>query len=56
MPYKIRKVNGYRVSSPHGVKAKRTTRAKAKRQVRLLQMKEHGITPKGGWRKRRKRR
>jgi len=51
MPYKMRKVDGYQVRSPHGVKAKHTTRAKGISQMRLLRMKEHGVTPKGGWRK-----
>jgi len=51
MPVKIKKVDGYRVSTPHGVKAKSTTKEKALAQERLLNMKEHGITPKGGWRK-----
>ena len=42
MPYKIKKQGtGYSVTSPHGTKAKHTTLAKAKAQVRLLQMKEH---------------
>ena len=47
MPYKIRKVDGYRVTSPHGVKAKGTSKAKAMRQVRLLQGVEHGWKPTG---------
>jgi hypothetical protein len=52
MPYLITRADhGFRVTSPHGVKAKHTTKAKAMAQVRLLQMKEHGITPRGGWRK-----
>ena len=43
MPYTIRKTKGgYSVKSPHGTKAKRTTKAKAKAQVRLLGMKAHG--------------
>ena len=45
MPYKIKKVDGYRVSSPHGTKAKHTTKAKAKAQVRLLQGVKHGMVP-----------
>ncbi len=51
MPVKITKISGnrYRVSTPHGVKAKSTTKEKALAQERLLNMKEHGITPKGGW-------
>jgi len=41
MPVKIKKVDGYRVSTPHGVKAKHTTKAKAERQERLLNAVEH---------------
>jgi len=42
MPEKIKKVKGgYRVSTPGGVKAKRTTKAKAEAQVRLLRGIEH---------------
>lgn len=42
MPYKISKSgSGYSVRSPHGTKAKHTTKAKAKKQVRLLQAIEH---------------
>jgi len=41
MPYTKTKVNGYRVTSPHGVKAKKTTLRKAKAQVRLLQAVKH---------------
>ncbi len=51
MPVKIKKIDGYRVRTPGGVKAKSTTKQKALAQERLLNMKEHGITPKGGWRK-----
>jgi hypothetical protein len=47
MPYKTRKVNGYKVTSPHGVKAKKTTLAKAKRQMRLLRAVKHGWKPTG---------
>ncbi len=46
MPVRIRKVNGYRVSTPGGVKAKRTTKRKAKRQARLLRAIEHGFKPR----------
>jgi hypothetical protein len=51
MPYKMEKVSGggYSMKSPHGTKAKHTTKKKAVAQIRLLNMKEHGITPKGGW-------
>jgi len=47
MPYKLRKVDGYRVSSPHGVKSNKTTLRKAKAQIRLLQGVEHGWKPTG---------
>jgi len=48
MPVKVTKVKGgYRVATPHGVKAKRTTKAKAMRQKRLLQGVEHGWKPTG---------
>lgn len=52
MPVKIKKLKSgkYRVSTPGGVKAKSTTKKKAKSQERLINMKEHGIVPKGGWR------
>lgn len=42
MPVKIEKVDGYRVSTPHGVKAKRTSKIKAEGQKRLLNALEHG--------------
>ncbi len=45
MPVKIKKVDGYRVSTPHGVKAKHTTEAKAKAQANLLRGIEHGWVP-----------
>lgn len=44
MPYRIKRVDGYQVSSPHGVHAKGTTKAKAEAQVRLL----HGVES-GNW-------
>jgi len=47
MPVKVRKVNGYRVSTPGGVKAKSTTKVKAQRQTRLLRGVEHGWKPTG---------
>jgi len=47
MPVKVCKVNGYRVSTPGGVKAKSTTKAKAMRQKRLLYGVEHGFVPTG---------
>lgn len=47
MPVKITKLKGgkARVSTPSGVKAKRTTVAKAKKQKRLLNAIEHGWKP-----------
>ena len=48
MPYKMRKVNGYRVTSPHGTKAKKTTKRMAKRQLNLLRGIKHGWRPTGG--------
>jgi len=47
MPVKIKKVDGYQVSTPHGVKAKNTTKKKAKSQKRLLNAIEHGFIPTG---------
>jgi len=47
MPVKIKKVDGYRVSTPSGVKAKRTTKKKAKAQKRLLQAIDYGWKPTG---------
>lgn len=42
MPVKIAKMNGgYRVSTPHGVKAKNTTMSKAKHLRNLLNAVEH---------------
>jgi hypothetical protein len=55
MPVKIRKITQgknkgkYRTSTPGGVKAKATSKKKAKAQKTLITMKEHGIVPKGGW-------
>lgn len=47
MPVKIKKIDGYRVSTPGGVKAKHTTKAKAKRQANLLRGIEYGWKPTG---------
>jgi len=49
MPVDIQKQKGgsYRVSTPGGVKAKHTTKTKAKRQERLLNAVEHGWKPTG---------
>ena len=47
MPTKIRKVKGgFRVSTPHGTKARKTTKKKAKKQKRLLDAIEHGFVPR----------
>jgi hypothetical protein len=46
MPYEITAFpEGYKVTSPSGVKAKKTTKSKAKKQVRLLNAIEHGFEP-----------
>lgn len=42
MPVRVKKTDGYRVSTPGGVKARHTTRAKAQRQANLLRAVEHG--------------
>ena len=47
MPYKMKKVDGYKVTSPHGTKAKHTTKAKAQAQMNLLRGVEHGWKPTG---------
>jgi len=47
MPYKMKKVDGYRVTSPRRTHAKSTTKAKAKRQMNLLRGVEHGWKPTG---------
>lgn len=47
MPVKIKKVDGYQVSTPGGVKAKRTTRKKAEAQARLLRAVDYGWKPTG---------
>lgn len=48
MPTKVTKTSSgkYRVSTPSGVKAKGTTKAKAEAQQRLLNAIEHGYDPK----------
>jgi len=46
MPVRIVKVKGgYSIRTPNGVHAKKTTLAKAKRQVRLLNAVDHGWKP-----------
>jgi len=48
MPVSITKTDGkYRVSTPHGTKAKGTTLAKAKKQRNLLNAIDHGWRPTG---------
>ena len=47
MPVKIKKVDGYQVSTPNRVHAKHTTLANAKRQAKLLNAIEHGWKPTG---------
>ncbi|UCF13019.1 MAG: hypothetical protein JSW06_01870 [Thermoplasmatales archaeon] len=47
MPVTVEKADGYRVSTPGGVKAKSTSAAKAKRQANLLRAVEHGWKPTG---------
>ena len=47
MPVTIREANGFRVSTPGGVKAKKTTKKKAQRQANLLRAVEHGWKPTG---------
>lgn len=49
MPVKVSRTKGgkYQVRTPGGVKAKGTTKAKAKRQQRLLNAIDHGYKPKG---------
>ena len=48
MPARVRKVKGgYSVSTPNAVHAKKTTKAKAESQKRLLNAVEHGWKPTG---------
>lgn len=49
MPAKVSKNadGSYRVATPNGVHAKRTTKAKAKAQQRLLNAVDHGWKPTG---------
>lgn len=47
MPVNIRKIDGFQVSTPGGVKAKSTTLRKAKSQSRLLRAIKHGFKPTG---------
>lgn len=49
MPVKIKKVgNKFQVSTPNGVKAKSTTKQKAKAQERMLNAVDHGFKPTKG--------
>lgn len=46
MPVTITKEQGgYQVSTPHGIKAKHTTKSKAQKQARLLNAIDHGWQP-----------
>lgn len=48
MPATVRKVKGgYQVRTPNRVHARRTTKAKAEAQKRLLNTVEHGFKPTG---------
>ncbi len=49
MPVTVKKVDGFRVSTPGSVKAKNTTKAKALSQQRLLNAVEHNpnFAPRG---------
>jgi len=48
MPVKIKKLDHkYRVSTPGGVKSKKTTKKKAQAQANLLRGIEHGWRPTG---------
>lgn len=46
-PVSIKKVDGYRVSTPEGVKAKNTTKKKAMAQKRLIHAVDKGWKPTG---------
>jgi hypothetical protein len=46
MPYRIKRVGTkYKVVSPHGIRARGTTKGKAEKQVRLLRGLKHGFIP-----------
>ena len=48
MPVTITKMDGhYQVRTPGGIKAKKTTKAKAEKQERLLNAIDHGWKPRG---------
>lgn len=49
MPYTMTKINGkWKVVSPHGTKAKGTSKRKGESQMRLLRGIEHGWKPTKG--------
>jgi len=55
MTYRVtKKDGGYEVRSPSGVKAKRTTKKKAEKQVRLLRAIEQGYEPDEDFQEKRK--
>ena len=48
MPAKLKKVKGgYSVATPGGIKSKRTSKAKAEAQIRLLNAIDRGWKPTG---------
>lgn len=47
MPVTVTKKDGYEVRTPHGVKAKHTSKKNAESQKRLLNAIEHGWKPTG---------
>ena len=56
MPAKVTKVKGgYKVSTPNGTHAKKTTKEKAEAQKRLLNAVDHGWKPTGKKSKKQKR-
>lgn len=49
MPARVTKSgSGYKVTTPNGVHAKHTTKAKAQAQARLLNAIDHGFRPRKG--------
>ena len=52
MPYRVEGKNlMHKKGGKWSVKQHCSSPTNAKKAMRLLQMKEHGVTPKGGWRK-----
>lgn len=49
MPVSVRKIgpNQYQVRTPSGVRAKNTTKSKARKQAKLLRAIDHGWQPTG---------